>query len=168
MDAINRRNLITALAGTAALSLVPGGALAQMRGAPVDKAKLPALMGGDFSTATSKLAVRKATNPAVREFAKLEITEQAAVAKAFGAKPGSAGLRPDQAAIVETLTTASGPQFDMMYIDGQIAGHRELLTIHRRYAENGSDPMARGASLVGVTGTETHLFLLENLKRQIV
>jgi len=168
MDAMNRRNLITALAGTAALSLVPGAALAQMRGGPVDKAKLPALMGGDFSTATSKLAVRKATNPAVREFAKLEIAEQTAVAKAFGAKPGSAGLRPDQAAIVEELAAANGPQFDMMYIDGQLAGHRELLTIHRRYAENGSDPMARGASLVGVTGIETHLFLLENLKRQIV
>ncbi|MBB4000863.1 DUF4142 domain-containing protein [Aureimonas pseudogalii] len=168
MNAMNRRNLITSLAGTAVVGLLPGAAVAQMRSAPADAAKLPALVGGDFSTATSKLAVHKASNPAVRKFAKLEIAEQAAVAKAFGATPGSAGLRPDQVAIVETLTAATGPEFDRMYVDGQIAGHRELLTIHRRYARNGSDPMARGASLVGVTGIEAHLFLIENLKRQIV
>lgn len=166
---MNRRNLMTAIAGTAAMSLVPGIAVAQIRAAAgaVDEAKMPALMGGDFSTATSKLAKRRASNPAVREFADLEITEQAAVAKAFGAKPGEAGVRPDQAAMLEKLEAASGAEFDMMYIDGQIMGHRELLDIHRRYSRNGSDPMARGASLVGVTGIETHLFLLENLKRQI-
>lgn len=166
---MNRRNLMTAFAGGAALTLLPGAAFAQMAAAPsaTDEAKLPALMGGDYSTATSRLARRMAANPAVREFADLEIAEQAAVARAFGAEPGSAGLRPEHAAIVERLEGTSGAEFDMMYVDGQIAGHRELLRIHQRYARSGSDPMARGASLVGVTGIETHLFLLENLKRQI-
>ncbi len=168
---MNRRNIMTGLAGTALLGLVPSAALAQRAAtaaAGIDEMKLPALMGGDFSTATSQLAVRRANNPAVREFARMEITEQAAVAKAFGARPGSAGMRPDQAAIVEQLSAApGGPAFDMMYIEGQIAGHRELLDIHRRYARSGRDPMARGASTVGVTGIETHLFLLQNLRRQI-
>ncbi|MBB3936158.1 DUF4142 domain-containing protein [Aureimonas phyllosphaerae] len=163
---MNRRQVAGSLLGAAVLSAAPGLALAQRR-APTDWMKMPILMGGDFSTATSKLAARKARDPAVREFAKLEITEQAAVAEAFGARPGGAGLRPDQAAIVAELEAANGAMFDMMYIDGQIAGHRELLDLHRRYARSGSDPMARGASLVGVTGIETHLFLLQNIKRQI-
>ncbi len=164
---MNRRNLMTALAGVAAAGMVPSIAIAQVRAAGVDPSKLPALMGGDFSTATSKLALRMASDPAVRKFAELEIEEQAAVAKAFGARPGAAGVRPDQAAMIEQLSTARGPMFDMMYIDGQIKGHRELLDIHRRYARSGADPMARGASLVGITGIESHLYLLDSLKRQV-
>lgn len=163
---MNRRQLAGSFLGAAVFSAVPGLALAQAR-APSDRMKMPILMGGDFSTATSRLAARMAQSPAVREFAKLEITEQAAVAQAFGARPGAAGLRPDQAAIVAELEAARGARFDMMYVEGQIAGHRELLALHRRYARSGSDLMARGASLVGVTGIETHLFLLENIKRQI-
>lgn len=164
---MNRRQLAGGLLGAAVLGAAPGLALAQTRKGAPDRMKMPILMGGDFSTATSKLAARRARSPAVREFAKLEIAEQAAVAQAFGARPGTAGLRPDQAEIVAELEAARGDRFDDLYIDGQIAGHRELLDLHRRYGRNGSDPMARGASLVGVTGIETHLFLLQNIKRQI-
>ena len=163
---MNRRQVAGSLLGAAVLGVAPTLALAQRR-APADRMKMPILMGGDFSTATSRMAARMAQSAAVREFAKLEITEQAAVAEAFGARPGAAGLRPDQAEIVAQLDAARGPLFDRMYIDGQIAGHRELLDLHRRYARSGSDPMARGASTVGVTGIETHLFLLQNIRRQI-
>ncbi len=163
---MNRRQLAGSLLGAAVLGAAPGLAFAQRR-APADRMKMPILMGGDFSTATSKLATRMAESPAVREFAKLEITEQAAVAEAFGARPSTAGLRPDQAAIVAELEAMRGARFDRTYVDGQIAGHRELLDLHRRYARSGSDPMARGASIVGVTGIETHLFLLQNIRRQI-
>jgi putative membrane protein len=158
---------MTSLVGAAAVSVLPLGAAAVAQPAGVEAAKLPALQGGDFSTATSELARRKATNAAVKEFARLEIAEQAAVAKAFGSEPGAAGIPQSKAAMLEKLQAADGATFDMMYVDGQIAEHRELLKIHQRYARSGQDPMARGASLVGVTGIETHLFLLQNIKRQL-
>ncbi len=166
---MNRRMLMSGMAGAAAASVLPfsTAVMAQTAAAPMDKAKLPILAGGDFATATSQLAQTKASNAAVREFAKMEIAEQAAVAQAFGAQPGSAGIPADKAAKLEQLQAASGAAFDMMYIDGQIAGHRELRALHRAYARSGQDPMARGASMVGVTGIDSHLFILENLKRQI-
>ena len=127
---MHRRNL---LAGAAATSLLATfvSARTQAQDGTVDLEKLPALMGGDFATVTSQLALRKGTKPVVKAFAQLEIDEQAAVAAAFGTRPGAAGLRPDHALIVQRLEAADGAAFDAMYVDGQILGHRELLRIHR-------------------------------------
>jgi putative membrane protein len=160
---MNRRFLLAGIAGLTTTTMMPTlGAMAAM---PMERAKLPALMGGDYSTATSKLALRRSDNRYITAFAELEIEEQAATAKAFGSRPGAAGMRADQAAIVEQLGALRGAEFDMMYVAGQIEGHQELLKIHRSYARSGQDPMARGASMVGVTGIETHLAMLEAIRR---
>jgi putative membrane protein len=162
---MNRRDILIAMAAVSAAGAGSLPAFAQ--GAAVEEAKLPALMGGDFATATSQIALERATHPAVRSFAELEIAEQAAVAEAFGSEPGAAGLAEEKAGIVEQLQAAEGAAFDAMYIDGQIAGHQELLAIHQDYAANGDDPMARGASLVGVTGIQSHLVMLESIRQAL-
>lgn len=164
---MNRRNAIATIGGAALVSALPAGLSAMAQGAGQDPAKLPALQGGDFSTATSQLAERKAASGAVREFAKLEIAEQAAVAQAFGSQPGAAGITPEKAALLQSLEATEGAAFDVAYVEGQIAAHEELLAIHQTYARSGQDPMARGASIVGVAGIESHLFLLRNIRRQI-
>ena len=133
----------------------------------VDEAKLPALMGGDFATATSQLALTKTGNASVRTFAELEIAEQAATAEAFGSKPGAAGLSEEHATMLAQLEALEGAEFDAMYVDGQIEGHNELLAIHQAYASGGEDPMARGASMVGVTGIQTHLVMLDSIRKTI-
>lgn len=162
---MNRRFVLAGLAGLTTTAVLPS--FSASAAAPMEKLKLQALMGGDFSTATSKLAARRSRNRLVTTFAELEIEEQAAVANAFGAKPGTAGMREDQAAMVAELQQLSGAQFDMMYVQGQIKGHRELLKIHRNYARSGRDPMARGASIVGVTGIETHLAMLKGIEQTL-
>ena len=168
-----RRSLISCT--IAALALVPMTGMVQAQSTTttqaqsgsVDAAKLPALEGGDFATATSELAVSKATHPSVKAFANLEIAEQAATARAFGSQPGAAGLTEAHAAMLAQLEAAEGAEFDMMYIEGQITGHEELLQIHQNYARNGDDPMARGASMVGVTGIQTHLVMLQSIERSL-
>jgi putative membrane protein len=156
-----------AMFAMAAASLLPVAGQAFAQGKGIQKDKLKALIGGDFATATSELALAKATNRMVKTFAELEIAEQAAVAKAFGSKPGAAGLSKKHAAVVQKLQAAEGPQFDLMYIDGQIEGHEELLAIHKTYARTGDDPMARGASIVGVTGIQSHLVMLKTIKSML-
>lgn len=164
---MNRRHLLAT--GMAAAALFPSSGLlfAQTAPTPIDAEKLPALLGGNFSIATSQLARTRALNESARVFAALEISEQAAVAAAFGAAPGEAGMREDHAAMVAALDAAEGAAFDAMYIEGQIAGHEELLGIHRTYAANGTDPQARGASIVGVTGIESHLAMLRGIQLQL-
>ncbi len=166
---MNRRNLMGSLAGLAVAGAMPFAVATDALAAPatIDRAKLPALMGGDFATATSQLAARRASSRAVKAFAELEIAEQAAVAKAFGSRPGAAGVSRRQAAMIEELRGLSGPAFDVMYVEGQIMGHKELLKIHQAYARTGRDPQARGASMVGVTGIQSHLFLLNSIRSQL-
>ena len=69
------------------------------------------------------------SNRMVKTFAELEIAEQAAVAKAFGFRPGTAGLNKRHATLPGPKKHA-GREFDRMFINGQIAGHEELLSIH--------------------------------------
>jgi len=164
---MDRRTVIGAI-GT--LVIMPASTLladaAEAR-AVMEPLKMQALMGGDFATATSELALKRGSSSAVTQFAKLEIAEQAATALAFGARPGMAGVTQRQAAMIEQLQGLRGAAFDRAYIIGQIQGHDELLAIHRRYARAGRDPMARGASTVGVTGIQTHLVMLNSIARMV-
>jgi len=163
---MNRRNVFAA--GVAAAAVLPFASFAQTAAAPADPAKLPALLGGNFALLSSRIAADKATSPAVKTFAGLEIAEQEATAMAFGAEPGTGGVSEKHAALLEQLQAApAGPAFDAMYVDGQIAGHEELRVIHATYAESGSDPMARGASMVGVPSIDTHLAMLRGIKQTL-
>lgn len=162
---MHRRSLIGGSA--AALALLPVAGVTFAQSSSVDQDKLPALMGGDFATATSQLAAKNASNGSVKTFSQLEIAEQAAVAEAFGSEPGAAGLSEEHAAMLAQLQELEGAEFDQMYIEGQIAGHKELLAIHEKYAQNGDDPMARGASIVGVTGIQTHLVMLQSIQASL-
>lgn len=161
---MNRRTVLTGMTAVGVLLPLASATYAQTA---IEEAKLPALMGGDFATATSQLALEKGSNQQVQTFAELEIAEQAAVATAFGSEPGAAGVTPEQAAMIEQLQAAEGAEFDVMYIDGQIKGHEELLGIHQTYAESGQDPMARGASMVGVPAIETHLAMLRGIRQML-
>lgn len=162
---MHRRSLIGGTA--AAIALLPVAGVSFAQSGSIDKDKLPALMGGDFATVTSQLAAEKASNASVKTFAQLEIAEQAAVAEAFGSQPGSAGLSDEHAAMVAQLQELDGAEFDQMYIKSQITGHQQLLKIHQTYARNGDDPMARGASMVGVTGIQSHLVMLQTIQASL-
>lgn len=164
---MNRRSMLAA--GAAVAAAFPLAARAQMSAmmedGTMDPAKAPAILNGNFAKAASQLAVERSRNEAVRQFAELEVAEQTAVAAAFGmAAVGSLEIPEDKAAMLEGLRAAEGAEFDAMYVDGQIQGHQELRAIHADYAASGEDPMARGASTVGVTGIDTHLVMLESIR----
>ncbi|WP_128254059.1 DUF4142 domain-containing protein [Falsirhodobacter deserti] len=168
---MNRRMIFAASA--ALMAAMPIASYAQTpAAAPAavaeDPQKQPALLGGNFALLSSRIAQEKATNESVRTFATLEVAEQEATAMAFGAEPGAGGVSQKHATMLEELQAApAGPEFDRMYIDGQIAGHEELRAIHSDYAENGSDPMARGASMVGVPSINTHLAMLRGISQSL-
>jgi putative membrane protein len=164
--------MLTAGAAVAAALPFATGARAQqsamMDDGTMDPAKAPAILNGNFAKASSQVAAQQATNEAVRTFAELEAAEQTAVAAAFGV-PTDAPLSipEDKAAQLEQLQAATGSEFDLLYVDSQIAGHQELRAIHSSYAESGEDPMARGASMVGITSIDTHLVMLNSIRAQL-
>jgi putative membrane protein len=74
-------------------------------------------------------------------------------------------MRPDQAQIVQQLSAVQGTRFDRAYVQGQIAGHEELLTLNSGYAQSGGDSLGRAVANVAVPSIQTHLTILGRLRR---
>lgn len=161
---MDRRSVLFALAGVAAAA--PMASAQPLLSTSPDQFRLSELMGGEFAIATSRLALERSRNPQVRNFAQLEINEQTAVAAALGTVPGGVQPRPDQIAIIQQLQgMAPGRQFDRAYVEGQLAGHEELLALNTAYAQSGSDSRGRAVATVAVPSIQTHLSILSSLRR---
>lgn len=131
-----------------------------------DAFRTAALQDGSFAIQTSQIALSRSRNRDVRQFAQLEINEQVSIAAALGASAATPlPLRPDQAQIVERLQNASGRTFDALYIQGQMAGHAELLSLNSAYAQDGQDLADRRVAVVAVPSIQTHLSILGRLQR---
>lgn len=176
---MNRRDLFTGLSGAALLPLAIGAARAQppTPNAPLtaigaDEYKNRTLMAGTLAKQTSELALQKATNPKVKEFANLEVMEQTAMAQVLTlrADPPPARLDEKHAAVLKELQGASGAEFDKAYVKAQVEGHAELLTVQNSYTTGRgqdtaamlADDTARIATLAKAA-IQTHLTMLKEL-----
>lgn len=156
----------TLFAAGALAAVMPVAKLAFAQAAP-DAEKQDILLAGNFSLMTSRLAADRATDPAVKAFATLEVSEQEAVALAFGASP-SEQLTTEHAAMLEELTALpAGPEFDMKYLEGQVTGHEQLHALHSTYAASGGDPKAQGASIVAVPAIDSHMSMLRAIQQRM-
>ncbi len=160
---MDRRTALLAL--TSAVALAPETVRALGAGLSPRSYRRAALAGGDLAILTSELALERSRNPHVRRFAQLEINEQVSVAASLGARPGTAGLRGDQAALLERLAaTPPSPAFDRLYVRGQVIGHRELLALNDAYRRQaGGDPTGLAVANLAVPSIETHLTILQRL-----
>ena len=129
-------------------------------------------MAGTLAKQASELALQKATNPKVKQFANLEVMEQTAMAQVLTmqASPPPARLDEKHAAVLKELQGASGAEFDKAYVNAQIQGHAELLTIQDAHTiGRGQDTAvmlandtARIATLAKAA-IQTHLTMLKEL-----
>lgn len=159
---MDRRLALFALAGALPLAAGLGGrAEAQLGG----DMRMMALMGGEFSLQSSQLALQRSRNARVRQFAQLESNEQIAYAAAMGSGPGAVPLRQDHAALLEQMSRSSGAAFDRLYLQGQMAGHRELFQINQSMAQGGADPVGRAVATVAVPSIQTHMTMLGAMTR---
>jgi putative membrane protein len=162
---MDRRFALLALAGAPfAASVGISPAKAQFFSAGMDQFRMQALQGGEFALQSSRLAAEKALSPRVRQFAELEANEQIAYAAALGAQPGMVQLRQDHAELIERLSAARGSTFDRLYIQGQAAGHQELLQINQTFAQGGTDVVGRAVAILAVSAIQSHLVMLSALR----
>jgi putative membrane protein len=119
---------------------------------------------GMVSLETSRIAQQKAQNAELKGFALFEVQEQEVLAEvlrsmmdpqATAATAGQQGtssqsgmqnmanMQMDQQGqqMVQRLQQASGQEFDRMYLEGQLQGHRDLLQVQDRYIS--SNPQNR-------------------------
>lgn len=138
-----------------------------LAGGDINEFRSMDLMDGEYATATSQIALRRSRSRAVRQFAHWEIAEQTMIAKAFGAVPGSAPVRPDQSALISQLSALNGPAFDQQYVIGQLAGHQELLALNTAYLQSGMDAQGRQIATMALPIIQKHLAILERLHTQM-
>ena len=125
------------------------------------------LATGTVALQTSEIALQKAQNPRVKQFAQFERDEQTTIAEVLRsiqepvatATAGTAGaaasasaaasgsaravatapdIPADKAKMMGELQQAkAGAEFDRLYIQGQLQGHQELLQVQERYLQAG-------------------------------
>ena len=136
------------------------------------------MMVGSVALQTSEIALQKAEDEEVKQFATFEADEQKGLAEvlrsmlepARTASPqGEAGAaQPDQkhAAMIQKLQQAkAGDAFDKEYVKGQLDGHRELLQIQESFLQ--ARPQSREAMNVAKLAAgriREHIEVLEDLQ----
>ncbi len=133
------------LAPIATMAAMPKSADAASAPMNVDEATFVKVVSSAnaFEIESSKLAVEKAKDADVKEFAKQMIADHTKaaeelkkVAKLDDATPV---LSPKHAAMLNTLKGSSDQDFEALYIDMQTAAHLEAVTLFATYAKSGDD-----------------------------
>lgn len=99
-----------------------------------------AVVAGNVDIDTGKLAVEKAHDKRVKEFAELMVrdhaavnTKAAALAKKLGVVPEetatSKGLKADGNKEIAKLEKLKGPEFDKAYVDNEVSYHEAVLGV---------------------------------------
>jgi putative membrane protein len=127
-----------------------------------------------FEVNSSRLALEKSQNSAIRDFAQQVVDEktQAATKLSEAVKSGEAGvpvpvlLDARRQEEMKRLQSKSGVAFDEAYVRAQLQGHRNALDLQRAYAQSGDNPalqqLASQTSLV----VQRQLAKLEVLAQQ--
>lgn len=132
--------------GVMAVFLAAGsGALAQTPSVNDDEFLAKAAVGNTFEIEESKLALEKADDAKVKQFAQQMIADhQDALKKlqdAAGDNKSKVEMKLDQPhqAKLDNLKTFSGRDFDKVYIADQIASHNETVSLLSDYDANGQN-----------------------------
>nr|MDP9415963.1 DUF4142 domain-containing protein [Pseudomonadota bacterium] len=100
-----------------------------------------------FEIESSRLALQRSGNPAVRRFAQMMINEHTRMsgemmnmARNMRLPMSPMQMMPRHAGMMERLSGASPAEFDMAYRREQLMAHEEALMLHRTYADRGDYP----------------------------
>lgn len=98
-----------------------------------------------FEIESSRLALQRARDPAVRRFANRMIRDHSlagrnmmAVVRRAGVPAQGPMLSPRHQQMLASLTTA--PNFDAAYVGAQLAAHQEAVGLFSTYSSNGDNP----------------------------
>ena len=146
----------------------PPPAAARSQAVPYVKA---AGMSDLYEIKSSKLALEKSSNPAVRQFAQMMIihhqqTTQATMtaAKQAGLSPVTPSLAPAAQRSIAELQAASGADFDRLYISQQLPAHEAALDLHQAYAAKGDKAPLKASAKAAVPIVEAHIAQLRKMK----
>ncbi len=139
---------------------------------------------GMVALETSRIALNKARNDDLKQFANFEVQEQTTLSEilrsmmdpsataATGSSAGQAAMpnvQMDASArdmIQKLQGQQAGAEFDKMYLDGQLQGHRNLLQVQERYLQSNSRNREHmNVARMARTQIREHIALLETMQK---
>src|SRR4051812_40111845 len=167
---MNRRH---AFMGIALAGAAQGNAFAQtgtVRTLSGSEHTAKSLMAGTLAKQTSELALQRAQQQKVKQFASFEIAEQTAMAQVLTdvANPRPVPLDAGHEAVLKSLQSLSGVAFDRAYVQGQIQGHEELLLVQDGYlADNNRSTDGQHIAVLARMVIQQHLTMLRELQQML-
>lgn len=117
-----------------------------------------------YEIESSRLALQRASRPAVKQFAQMMIdhhtgtTQQVTqAAMAAGLTPPPPTLLPPQRTMVEALQPLNGAAFEQAYLQQQRTAHTMALNLHQNYAQNGDTAQLRTTATAAVPIIQSHI-----------
>jgi predicted outer membrane protein len=149
-----------------------GGATAPATGARLGNLEVEhgkkTTIAGAATLETSKIALAKASDPRVKQFAQFEFDEQTTLAGVLEAyDPSYGAARPDarmSSTIQALVGMGAGPDFDKAYVKSQIEGHKLLIEIQEDYLKTGSNRERVAIAKMTRGVIKEHLALLDQIQ----
>jgi putative membrane protein len=119
-----------------------------------------------------QLAEEKAQDPKVKEFGQRMVTDHTAANQQLMSIATAQGMTPPNeldskdAATLRKLRGESGSQFDRNYIQGQVAAHREAISLFEREGKQSRDTALRQFAEKTLPTLQEHLRMAEGLQKQ--
>jgi putative membrane protein len=140
-----------------------------------------------FEILSSRIALTHATNPDLKSFAQMmidahtqtsdQLVSLGGISKASlqaKMKPGANGkyaantlLSSAKANELNSLNSKSGADFDKTYIDDQVSGHKDALSLMQDYAKNGDNAKLKAFAAETAPKVQAHLDKAQALQKQI-
>ncbi|HEY5237644.1 MAG TPA: DUF4142 domain-containing protein [Rhizomicrobium sp.] len=140
-----------------------------------------------FEIVSSKLALTQATDKSVKRFARMMIKDHTATTDKLVAiggiskesletkmAPGSDGkyqsnelLSTSQAADLNSLASKSNDDFNKTYMDDQVQGHKDAVSLMESYAKNGDNAKLKDFASDTLPTIKEHLAKAQSLDAQL-
>lgn len=129
--------------------------------------------GNAFEIESSKLALEKATQPALKNFARSMIDDHSkaeqrltSVATDIGQRgDANVTMEPRQRRNIDALQAATGAEFDKLYAKQQLEAHQMSVQLYESYSESGTEERLRDFARETLPILQGHLKQIENMNQ---
>ncbi|HEX4711896.1 DUF4142 domain-containing protein [Phenylobacterium sp.] len=122
-----------------------------------------ASQGDMYEIQAAQIAEKRSKTPDVKTFARMMVKDHTALSNSMKPLATAAGQTPAakldnrRQGFIDNLNSASAANFDKTYIDQQVAGHEEALTLMQGYAQDGSNAGLKAGAAKAVPMVQMHL-----------
>ncbi len=162
--------LTAAFLSVGAMTMAPQAALSQAASASMMKPEFVrmAASGDMFEIESSKLALSKSDDPAIKKFAQMIVTDHMAASKkliSIASEKPSATLDKKHADMMDKLKAASGREFTQLYVTMQLTAHKEAIDLYERYSKTGDDAKLKAFAMATLPTLRAHLQAVEKMQK---